>query len=329
MPALALRLVIVGAITWAASAAYTLAWNPEVAFFKHGAAVKKAWVAKLDAAGKGKIVVCGGSSCTVTVDGERLLEHHGLPVANLGLGAGMGARALTHYARQNLQDGDTLVVALEPRLLTEPLSTPGLGIQFAWATGNRDLIALALRESTGFTGASALLALRPGGYHLFTLLGKIASRQPLYRYVPADFHASGWQSVTVQRDITGPPERGSRLSRDAVTLLKDLKGWCDAHRVRVAYALPWGFCPPETAAGFRAANADYLLQISAILPVLKDETLGVNTERAAYADTYWHLMPPAAARRTDALAAQLKSWTFWQPAELERLAHPGGKAGTN
>lgn len=323
MPALALRLVIVGTIAWAASAAYTLAWNPEVAFFKHGAAVKAAWVQKLDAAGKGKIVVCGGSSCTVTIDGERLLSKHGLPVANLGLGAGMGAKALVQFARQQVRGGDTLVVALEPRLLTEPLSTPGLGLQFAWATYNRELLSLALRESSSFTGISALLALRPGGYHVFTLLGKIASGQPLYRYAPSDFNVSGWQSVSVKRDISGPPERGARLSREAVGLLTELKTWCTAHGVRVAYALPWGYCPSDQADAFRAANADYLRQVAEILPVLQDKTLGVNTDREAYADTYWHLTPPAAAQRTDAFAEQLKSWALWEPAALDRLAGPG------
>lgn len=328
VPTLALRLVITAAVTWAASAAYSLTVNPEVAFFKQGAAIKRAWVNKLDATGRGKIVVFGGSSCTVTVDGERMLTHHGLPVANLGLGAGMGARTLVQFARENLRSGDTLVVALEPRLLTDPPGMPALGIQFAWATANPDLIKLAFREAPSFTGASALLALRPGGYHVFTLIGKVLSRQPLYRYAPGDFHASGWQSVTVHREIAGPPDRGERMAAGAAALLRELRSWCEAQRIRIAFALPWGYCAPEQSGAFRLANADFLRQVASILPVLKDERLGVYSVKEEFADTPWHLVPEGAAKRTDALAEQLKSWTLWTPAELDRIASTPPQAGT-
>lgn len=328
MPWHAVRLVMTGIVTWAVAAFYTLRVNPEVAFFAHGARVKQAWVERLNAATTPKTVVFGGSSCTVTVDGERMQQRHGLPTANLGLGAGMGAQVLTEYAKAGVRQGDTLIVALEPLLLTENLEVPSLGVQFAWATGSRALKKLVRQTSASFTGISGLLALRPGGYHLFTLLGKIVARQPLYRYAPSDFHASGWQEVTVRRDFAGPPERGPALTAEARALLRDLRAWCERLHVRVAYALPWGSCTEAQKPAFQAANARFLRQVSDVLPVLKDERLGAYTERSEYADTFWHLTPPGAGRRTDELAALIKAWAVWTPGELDRLAAgPGAKAG--
>lgn len=320
MPWHALRLVTAGIVTWAVAAFYTLRINPEVAFFVHGARVKQAWVERLNATSQPKTVVFGGSSCTVTVDGERMERQHQLPTVNLGLGAGMGAQMLAEYAKAGVRQGDTLIVALEPLLLTEHLEVPSLGVQFAWAVGDRALKKLARRDSASFTGFSMLLALRPGGYHVFTLLGKIAARQPLYRYAPSDFHASGWQEVTVQRAFTGPPERGPALTVEARALLQELRSWCESRGIRVAYALPWGSCTEAQKVTFQSANARFLRQVSDVLPVLKDARLGAYTERSEYADTFWHLTRPGAERRTDELAALIKAWSMWTPAELDRLA---------
>ena len=91
VPWVALRLLTVAVLAWASSAAYALYLNPEIAFFKHGARLKHAWAEKLNREYTRKVVVFGGSSCGVSIDGERMLDHHGLPTVNMGLGAGMGA----------------------------------------------------------------------------------------------------------------------------------------------------------------------------------------------------------------------------------------------
>lgn len=43
---------------------------------------------------------------------------------------------------------------------------------------------------------AALLALRPGGYHVFTLLGKLVQGRPLYRYNTAEVRPSGFTPDT-------------------------------------------------------------------------------------------------------------------------------------
>ncbi len=326
VPWVAAGLLSAGLISWAIGAAYTVWVNPEVRFFARGAAVKEAWVRGLEEAGGAKVVVYGGSSCTVTVDGERMRARHGLAVANMGLGAGMGARLLTEYAKGAVGPGDTLVVALEPRLLTEPMGMPALGIQFAVATGDARLWDLCRQETASATGVSALLALRPGGYHVFTLLGKLVSGQPMYRYAPSEFRPSGWQEVTVRREVSGPPERGPHLSGDAVELLREVRRWAEAKGVRVGYALPWGYCPAAQLDAVRRENASFLAEVAAWLPVLRDERLGAYEVREEFADTYWHLTPEGAAKRTDALADQIKRWEVWGVEDLGPKAR-GGAVG--
>jgi hypothetical protein len=54
--------------------------------------------------------------------------------------------------------------------------------------------------------------------------------------------------------------------------------------------------------------------------VLKDPTLGADTNRAEFADTNWHLNPQAAARRTDELAREIQQWETWQRTDFRSAA---------
>ncbi|PYJ83692.1 MAG: hypothetical protein DME22_15135 [Verrucomicrobia bacterium] len=303
---------------WVLGALYTLYLDPEIAFLNYAARVKHQWAQKLDRQYAHKFAVFGGSSCGVAIDGEWMLEQYGLPTVNLGLAAGMGAGVLTRYAQQEVRLGDTLIVALEPHLLTDTTKPTAIGIQFCFATGRADL----LKQAGSSSRLSDLLALRPGAFHIFTLIGKILAGRPLYRYHTSDIRPSGrWKALLVQWPLDGPPARGPRLTLDARALLASLRSWSDQNHVRIAYALPWGFVPQEKFARFRKDNLDFLLQISEFLPVLKDPTLGAISSRDLYADTNLHLTPEGARLRTDELARELREWDVWAPGELKQLAN--------
>ncbi len=129
------------------------------------------------------------------MDGERLLNRYGLPSLNMGLGAGMGAKVLTHYAQTAVRPGDTLIVGLEPDLLSGPLEIESLGAQFAFSIGEPSL----LRDPDWVNWPSVLLDLRPGGYHTFTLIAKVALHRPFYPYFASEVHASGWHEDGARR----------------------------------------------------------------------------------------------------------------------------------
>ena len=323
IPFRALALVLTALAAWIASALYTVKLNPEMAFFRKADSAKRAWARTIDSHHQPKVVVYGGSSCMTTIIPERMMEQHGLAVLNMGLHAGMGPKILTRYAIQTLQPGDTLIVAIEPDLLTLPLKSEPEGIQFCFVTGNQTL----LRDTAIWDWPGTLLDLRPGGYHVLTLMGKIATRQPLYRYGLDEIHPDGWQEVTVKREFGIEPAKEISISNDAKKLLAWIHESCATHHVRLAYSLPWCYCPADDVAGLRRRNLDFMRQISEFIPVLKEPGLGVQTNRDLYADTPLHLTREGATLRTDELADQIQHWNTWTPEEIKTALEFGQPAG--
>jgi hypothetical protein len=213
--------------------------------------------------------------------------------------------------------GDTLIVALEPGLLTDPLEAPALGVQFAVATGHWDWLCHALPPVRPMGGAAIALALRPGGMHTFTMLAKWIGGQKLYRYQPGDMRLSGFNQTSVRVPITGPPGHGVTLPESNLKFLQSLADWCGGHRVRLAYSLPWGYTPEDQVAGFQRDNIRFLLQVARIMPVLKDPRFGAYSVLEHFADTAWHLDETGSALRTDELGVQVKEWRVWTVEELE------------
>lgn len=312
VPWLAVRLLVVALSTLAVSACYSLRLNPEIAFFRQSHFLKAEWGRELDLAYTNKVVIYGGSSCGTSIDGEGMLRRHNLPVLNLGLGAGMGMKVLTRYAQRSVRSGDTLLISAEPGLLLAPPRAEALGVQFSLAIGEPSL----LRDPRRVNWPSALIDLRPGGYHVFTLLGKALLRQPLYGYSRGELHAGGWHAVAARHEVEASPEIVGGLSPEARAWLADVRDWCAARNVRVAYVLPWQFSPPEKLARFQQGNLRFLREISEVLPVLKDPAIGAYSVREQFADTPLHLTAEGAALRTDALARQIKTWETWSFREL-------------
>jgi hypothetical protein len=255
-----------------------------------------------------KTVVFGGSSCEFSIDGERLLNLYQLPVANFGGHAGMGAALIAESALGELRSGDTLIVAVEPGLLTGTADQTSLGIQFSVATHHPEWV---LRPALGVEEASwiqVLVALRPGGYHTFTLLGKLIRGQPLYRYQLRDYRVSGWAQTAARYPFNDPEPYPASLSTNGRKLLEQLSAWCQERGIHVAYSLPWCYTPPEDVAKFKTVNAELLTQIAPIMAVLNDTRLGTDSDRSHFADTNYHLNESGTDLRCAEFAQALKSW---------------------
>jgi hypothetical protein len=320
LPFLALRLLAVALLSWAGSAYYTLRVNPEVQHFKLAHRVTIAWAKKLAESYRSKTVVFGGSACEFAFDGERLLQKHGLPVANLGRGAGMGATVLTLAALDQTQRDDTLIMSMEPDLLTASLEPPSLGVQFSFAVSHPEWVLRPGLDAPPRPWLSALLELRPGGYHALTLLGKLTSGRPLYRYQAEELRPSGWLQTQVRLPIVALPIHRDPLSTEARQLLSALRVWCAQHNVRLAFSLPWTYAPADQALLFQRGHAAFLLEVSEFMPVLRDPRLGIYSVREHFADTPLHLTEEGAALRTDEFAEQVKTWKVWTREALRQRA---------
>lgn len=321
LPKRAILLLFVSVMIWIGCILYSIQLNPEVNHYVQGATIKQKWTDQLTREHKMKLVIFGGSSCEFSIDGERMLQQHQLPLVNFGGHAGMGACILTAQALDQVNPGDTLIVALEPGLLTKPLTQSSLGVQYSVAAGHTDWVTQPRLEINPLNKFQVAVLLRPGGYQLFTMLGKLIRREPLYRYQLADYHPSGWKHTTVRVPVTGIAGHNTRLSDDSIRLLNNLKTWCDKQQVRIVYSLPWSYCPTNEIKNFQRQNAQFLAQVAAIIPVLKDPMLGADPIAEHYADSSLHLTEAAVPIRTDQLASQIKSWQLWTVAELETLAN--------
>ena len=301
------------------AAGYTLRLNPEIRLYRYAAHVKQAWAARLDRDFTNKVIVFGGSATSFAIDPARILERDGLPVVNFGLHAGMGAEFLTGFAAAAARPGDLLLMAIEPELLLSRGSDSDLAAQIGFALGHPEWIDASNVTGEPVHWVADLVSLRPGAYHVFTLLGKIALRRPLYRYHPDDFTPSGWQRTRERRAFGEPGRYRVSLSPKAHRLLAALRDWAKARHIRVAYLLPWRYAGPDYVRGFQEDNLRYLIQIAEYLPVLADERLGAYPVREHFADTPMHLTPAGARIRSDTLAAQLKAGRYWTRADLKRL----------
>jgi hypothetical protein len=312
------RLLTFAVVGWLGCAAYSICLDPSTRLWFRAARIKQAWAEKMAREHKSKVLVYGGSSCAFSINGERMLGEQGLPVVNMGLGAGFGARFLTRWAISEVRPGDTLVVAIEPGLLGGELADTTGAVHLSYALRQPGLLR-NLDGSSPLSLASQLLMLRPGGSQMILLAAKIAGGRPLFRYRTEDINPSGWIQTAVRVPVDSPGPAAS-LSAQGRRLLKDLAGWCSQRDVRLAYSIPWEFAKPEDRVSFQKQNAAFLLEVAELMPVLKDPALGVCTNREYYADTGWHLTEPASNLRSDSLGRQIKEWSTWRQTELRTLA---------
>jgi hypothetical protein len=319
IPSRAVLLLATALASWVGCAFYTLHLNPEVNHYRAGEIIKRAWAAQMTREHGAKIVAYGGSSCEFSIDGERLLANYGQPVVNDGRHAGMGAVMLTESVLGELRRGDTLIITLEPGLLAGQLKEePALAVQFSFGMHHPEWMLHPVLDVGRVNWFRAATALRPGGYHVFTLLGKWMRGQPLYRYQNSDYNRSGWARTAVRLPLTGEIGEAPHLSADVRILLANLSRWCQTNGVRVAYSLPWLYCSPERLRLCQKQNAEFLIEIMAFVPVLRDPALGADPDASDFADTPLHLTETGAVRRTDELGRELQQWDTWTRADLNR-----------
>jgi hypothetical protein len=320
VPLLTLKLLAIAVTAWLICAAYTLWLNPEVRFYTAMSAIQDKWSNLMTREHGNKVVVYGGSSCMFSIIGEQMLEKYELPTVNRGLGAAMAVKIPTLHAIQDMTKGDTLIVAVEPGQFTHREEVTALAIQFSYAKRHPEW---AIREYFDLPAqrlSSSLLALRPGSYHTLTLIGKLMQGRDLYRYHATNANPSGWCRTDFKLPLDGPPGHGQSLSNDARKFFVALREWGETRGIRIAYSLPWGYCPQEHLESFRKQNANTLLQISEFIPVLKDTTFGADPNPGHFADTAWHLNEEGSRLRTDQLGNAITRWEVWSPEELKQFA---------
>jgi hypothetical protein len=308
-PWLALLLVCCAVLAWLLGAAYTWFLDPEMKFWTAAAKQKLDWVEKMRAEHGYVIGVVGGSTTTFGIDAEYIEREYALPVANLGLHFGMGP-ACVGFGLSALGRGDVLVLSLEPAMLVaeNPNATP-LGSKLSMLLGRPEMNGW-LEENSVLSAIQSLGNLQPGGYHVATMIGKLALGQPLYRYTIEKMQPGGLQATDERQFIAGgmelsAKEEKTKLSPGGAAFLNHANMEAEKRGIKVLYLLPWSYCAPEMAEPRRKANEIFLAQISERVPVLREPSLGVHDRIEDFSDSSQHLTAEAARSRSRFLAETL------------------------
>jgi hypothetical protein len=293
---------------------YVLKLSPEVDLYTYAARKKITLARKLDELGLSKIVICGGSSCAFGVNTDVMQKAFDLPVVNFGMHAGMGAPVLAGLALKYTKPGDTLVVSLEPHLLFTPFDWPALGDQISYALKEPELCEGGPLHLSRKGKLGIFLTMRPGAQNMLLFLPRELNHQGVI-YPKSSFSPSGWQRFDghIQpKPVTMP----TTLSVDGQMLLQKVVGYCVQNNIRVAYAMPWLYCDGADLPHYKSIFSKYLYEVSKFIPVLRDPTLGIDTDPDDFGDGNNHLRPRGATRRGEQLARLILQWNTWDSKEL-------------
>jgi hypothetical protein len=302
VPRLALLLLVTAVLAWCIGVLYTSFVDPEMKFWTAAARQKLDWVEKMREKHGYVIGVVGGSTTTFGIDAEYIEREFSLPVANLGLHVGMGP-ACIGFGLNALNEGDVLVLSLEPAMLTaNDIGVTPLGSKLSSLLGKPAMNSW-LDGRTIPSAIQGLGRLQPGGYHAVTMLGKIALGQPLYRYSIDNLRPGGLQITSERKDLSAASDHAAAseealLSPAGADFLKRSKIAAEREGLEVFFLLPWSYCPPQQAENRRKVNDRLLGQISEIMPVLKESQLGAHEKIEDFSDSGQHLTADAARTRS-------------------------------
>jgi hypothetical protein len=306
-------------ISWLASVLYLFALNAPVEKFARDTDEQDRWSQHFTADQGPRLVVTGGSSCTFSIDGEMATKRFHVPVINGGLEAGMGTYGVLLFSSRLTEPRDTLVLAIEPPLLLSPLDYTQDTLQFMIRKFEWGLLAQA-KEVTGWAVPldSLFFSPRPGLENVAALLGRVVTRTP-FRYENARIKPGGLMVTDIRNSL---PEDGynpglSPVNRDA---LLHFLGWASHRGLRVVYSIPWYYVGKGRVNEQKRINARFLASLSKIMPVVREELFGVQTDPSLFADTNWHLTEQAAQVRTSELVTNVLAGDFWTADQLERAA---------
>ncbi len=302
--------------------------DPEKIFFGEALARSDHWQEIIEREHPNKYVLAGGSSSRTGINPALLLRHDGIPLVNAATHAGFGATVNSELALAYLKKGDTLIVAIEPDNLTgtsydsHDYTTSGLKFlihQHKPFQHDTHLFTPSTEHySTILRGDSTTILIR--------LLKPLFSDE-LYRYtIDKNLTPSGWMPVDRNWQKQPPPFIAeqkmptAKLNDFGKKLLTDIRDWCNRNGIRGVYSLPRALGENKA----RAYYASLILDISSIMPVLRDPALGVNSNPKEFADTVNHLNSKGATDATLELGRELREQDYWTREELKQYLHNQG-----
>lgn len=301
--------------------------DSENLFWKETVTRSNAWAREIDARYPAKYVAAGGSSTRTSIDPALLLEEFNIPLVNAALHAGFGMAVHMEGALPYLRRGDTLILSLEPLLLSSTKSAKGShGTTGAKFFATHLQTGLPHTELADWNEEDALRILRGNSYQIIVRILRELLFEKSYRYTPEELHESGWLEVQLRCKLATPRfplearMRNAMPTRWSLDFLRRIVSWGHEHGVRVIYALPRSYAQEKT----RCYYAAFALRIMDVMPVLRDRALGADPDPDHFSDTINHANTAGTQLTTREWGRALAEEDFWTREELLDYLHSHG-----
>lgn len=238
----------------------------------------------------------GGSSCAHSVRPD-LFFKQGIPCVNMGYHAGAWAPFLISAGMSVAQTGDLVVIALEPGLLMGDRGISRISLVGAIEMGDLRMASGGMFSTVRVKPADYVFPIRPGGIRLAKQLAILITGFDAGKYLKMDEY--GW--MTCSRFVAVPTEAPSGypgITTDNKAILESVSHYCKTKGIQVVCALPWRLWRDHDRAKAEAWDAQYIEEISTIMPVLLEESGAALVDKDLFSDTYYHLNKKGATMRT-------------------------------
>ena len=236
-----------------------------------------------------------------------MAKELGMPVVNFGLQGDIGLNVIAAMILEKARQGDVILLIPEYlMLMDEDGFNRGEGLwgsaPFSVAIGKPGLGGIPLKtmiEDTWLLGIPGMRAVTKSTVDLFT-----KGRMTGYLSDP----------ITDRGDPTIVKERTGKwwqmtfdtpASAHSIKLIEKLKKDLEAKGATLVVSLPWVYAKNDgkTLANIRKSAEE----LSRVVPTIYDPTdLNIKTDSTIFADTHYHLLPPARIIRSEQLVSELK-----------------------
>lgn len=282
----------------------TVVFNPEVEFWSERFESKDKEISVI---AEPKVIFIGGSSCTFSVDPDTVDDIIGRPSYNFGGSAYMGAPYMFERVKPHIGKGDIVVVGYEPEILRNfgRFNYSPLGPRMAV----RDMdLEIATELGLGVdTLPEWFKILRPGLRNTVVIAGRLVKGGKAYTYGSEDLKSKGRIELQKIEYRIGPQREleFNDLEDGVVRFLGEVMKFCESKGAHCIYTIPWQGTDVNFVGENREIRKRFLSEISRIMPVIPDSSVGVISGDKGFSDTAYHMGAELSIARSTFLGKEL------------------------
>ncbi|PSF39049.1 hypothetical protein C7H19_03075 [Aphanothece hegewaldii CCALA 016] len=299
--------LISAGVAWTIGCIYNVYYGGELSWLRRMYEQKAAYAAQIEA--PNRLIITAGSGVHYSVNAEWMEKKLGIPVFNYGLQGDMGLNVIKPLILEQARKGDIIVLIPEYLML---MDKDGLGdgdglygsAPFGWAVGQPGLGGIPPKKLIEDTWLLGVTTLRAATKSTIDVIEK--GRMTGYLSDPITEHGD----PTKVKERTGKwweLKLNNSVSPHSIKVIEQFRKDLEAKGAHLIVALPWIYgSTDQTTKDSIQKSADKLSQV---VPTLYNhQTLNIQTDSSIFADTHYHLLPPARIVRSQELIDQLKPY---------------------